>query len=150
MILLYKAPRAAIAAHAAADYPHEACGLLLGRREGEKMRVSEAVASPNLAADPARRFEIDPGLRLRLQKAARQGPEQVLGHYHSHPDGPARPSATDRAGIYEADLIWLIAAVTIDGLQDMAAYLPWADHGGFDKVDLNDAIEGRALNEFFL
>ncbi|MDA1100613.1 MAG: M67 family metallopeptidase [Proteobacteria bacterium] len=142
MILLPRAQRAAIAAHVAADYPREACGLLLGRWSGEKMLVSKAVASVNLAADPSHRFEIDPGLRLRLQKAARQGAEDVVGHYHSHPDGPARPSATDRASIHEVDMIWLIAAVAPQGLQDMAAYRPWPDQSGFDKLDLDDAIDG--------
>ena len=139
MIVLPRAPRAAIAAHVRADYPNEACGLLLGQRQSGTIVVSEAVASTNVAEDPAHRFAIDPGLRLRLQKAAREESEQVVGHYHSHPDGPARPSDTDRAGIYEADLVWLIAAVTRDGLQDIAAYQPWADCGGFDEVELNDA-----------
>ncbi|MBC8240685.1 MAG: M67 family metallopeptidase [Alphaproteobacteria bacterium] len=137
-IVLPGAPRAAIAAHVAADYPHEACGLLLGRRHSEHTLISQAVASPNLADDPGHRFEIDPGLRLRLQKAARDGQDEVLGHYHSHPDGPARPSATDRAGIYEVDLVWLIAAVTQAGLQDIAAFMPWADCGGFDDIELNE------------
>ena len=139
MILLSSAPRAAIAAHVAADYPLEACGLLLGRRNGEDLVISEAVASANLAEDPAHRFEVDPGLRLRLQKAARQGAGQVLGHYHSHPDGPARPSETDRAGIHEADLLWLIVAATLDGPPDIAAFMPWADCRGFDAVELADA-----------
>ncbi|MBT4167389.1 MAG: M67 family metallopeptidase [Rhodospirillaceae bacterium] len=138
MIVLPKAPRAAIATHAAADYPNEACGLLLGRRDGEDMIVSQAVASANVADEPSHRFAIDPGLRLRLQKAARTGTEQILGHYHSHPDGAAKPSKTDQAGIYEADLVWLIASVRGGQAGDIAAFMPWADCGGFDEIELRD------------
>lgn len=138
MIILPGAARAAIADHVAADYPNEACGLLLGRRQDERMVISRAVASPNISDQPARRFEVDPGLRMRLQKAARAGAEQILGHYHSHPDGAARPSKTDRAGIYEADLVWLIAAVKQGRLDGIAAFMPHADCGGFDEIELQE------------
>jgi proteasome lid subunit RPN8/RPN11 len=138
VIMLPSALRAAIAAHAAAEYPHEACGLLLGRRNGAGMVVSRAVASANLAAEPSYRFEIDPGLRLKLQKAARAGGDEVLGHYHSHPNGAAQPSASDRAGIYEADLVWLIAAVHKGHVEQIAAFMPWVDCAGFNELELNE------------
>jgi proteasome lid subunit RPN8/RPN11 len=136
VILLSPEPRAAIAAHAEADYPNEACGLLLGQRDGAEVCITEAVASANIADEPERRFEIDPGLRLRLQKAARDGGSQIVGHYHSHPNGAARPSETDRAGIFEADLVWLIAAVADGRLANLAAFLPQTGGGGFDAVTL--------------
>ena len=136
MILLSPELRAAIAAHAEADYPNEACGLLLGQRDGAEVCITEAVASANIADEPERRFEIDPGLRLRLQKAARDGGGQIVGHYHSHPNGAARPSETDRAGIFEADLVWLIAAVADGRLANLAAFLPQTGGGGFDAVTL--------------
>ncbi len=140
MIILPSEPRAAIASHAAADYPNEACGLLLGQRQGEDLIVSQAVASTNVTDEPSHRFAIDPGLRLRLQKAARTGSEEILGHYHSHPDGAARPSKTDRAGIYEADLVWLIASVKGGHMDKIAAFMPWADCGGFDEIELRDEL----------
>lgn len=136
MILLSPEPRAAIAAHAEAEFPNEACGLLLGQRDGAEVFITEAVASANIADEPRRRFEIDPGLRLCLQKAARKGGGQIVGHYHSHPNGAARPSETDRAGIFEADLVWLIAAVVNGRLANLAAFLPQAGGGGFDDVAL--------------
>jgi proteasome lid subunit RPN8/RPN11 len=65
-----------------------------------------------LAADGHNdRFEIDPRLRLRLQKELRPGPEAVIGVFHSHPDGPAQPSDTDLENAWEPELIWLITAV---------------------------------------
>ena len=136
MIRLAAEPRAAIAAHAERDFPNEACGLLLGRRNGDEVLITEAVASANIADQPARRFEIDPGLRLRLQKAEREGGGEVVGHYHSHPNGAARPSKTDCAKIFETNLVWLIAAVDGGRLAAIAAYLPKSGGGGFDDVAL--------------
>ncbi|MFP6749923.1 MAG: M67 family metallopeptidase [Alphaproteobacteria bacterium] len=138
MILLPTGPRAAIAAHVAADYPNEACGLLLGQKQDGQVLISQAVASANIADQPSHRFEIDPGLRLRLQKAARAGEAAVIGHYHSHPDGAARPSDTDRAGIFEADLVWLIVAVNKGRPREIAAFMPRAEGEGFDELELRE------------
>lgn len=137
MIQLPTAARAAITAHAEADFPNEACGLLLGRRLGDQILISDAVPSANTAAEPAHRFEIDPGLRLRLQKAARTGSGEIIGHYHSHPNGAAQPSATDRQGIFEVDLLWLIAAVRDGHLQQIGAFMPCADGSGFTEISLS-------------
>ena len=95
------------AARAAA--PQEACGLLLGRNESRRIVLSAYVPSPNIADDPTRRFEVDPAIRLRLQRETRDGGESMVGLYHSHPAGAAAPSATDRECLYEPGLVWLIA-----------------------------------------
>jgi proteasome lid subunit RPN8/RPN11 len=97
---------------AEAAHPEEACALLIGRRGlGLNFRVARVEFSPNVAADKARRFEIDPGLRIGLERELRGQAEQVIGVWHSHPNGLAEPSATDAAMIYEPDLVWLITAV---------------------------------------
>jgi predicted GIY-YIG superfamily endonuclease/proteasome lid subunit RPN8/RPN11 len=80
--LLVEASRAA---------PEECCGLLLGRGG----RITEALPAENVADDRLRRFEIDPMALLAAHKAARAGGPQVLGYYHSHPEGHPVPSATD-------------------------------------------------------
>ncbi|MGE5952327.1 MAG: Mov34/MPN/PAD-1 family protein, partial [Qipengyuania vulgaris] len=43
-------------------------------------------------------------------RGARQGGAQVLGYYHSHPNGLARPSATDEAMTTGQGLVWAIIA----------------------------------------
>lgn len=100
--------RAAILAATRAAAPAEACGLLVGR--GRRiLRVTRLVPAANLLAHVPGRFELDPLVRLRTERECRGGGERVIGHWHSHPDGPARPSATDLAMAYEPDLVWLIA-----------------------------------------
>jgi proteasome lid subunit RPN8/RPN11 len=84
--------------------PQECCGLLLG-----EATVEEARPAANVAADPRRRFEIDPQALVDAHRAARTGGPQVLGYYHSHPAGPAEPSATDRALAPGDGKLWAIA-----------------------------------------
>jgi len=89
----------------ASDSPdREICGLLLGAGG----RVEAVLPAPNVAADPARRFEIDPMVLLRAHKAARGGGQMVLGHYHSHPGGAARPSPCDAGQAHGDGALWLI------------------------------------------
>lgn len=107
---------AAIVRAARAAYPRECCGLLLGRSSGKDVQVDEAIASANLAsADRADRFEIDPALLLRLQRELRGTGQAVIGLYHSHPDGHARPSPADRALAWQPNWVWLIMAVRDGG-----------------------------------
>ena len=72
--------------------PEECCGLLLGRDA-----VEEARPAANVAAEPWRKFEIDPQALIDAHRAARADGPGLLGYYHSHPIGPPEPSATDRA-----------------------------------------------------
>ena len=125
----------AIERAAEAAYPEEACGLLVGSCAPEEgYRVSAVEASANVAEPPrTRRFEVDPKLRLRLERQLRESPDSVIGVYHSHPDGSAEPSETDRSMIFEPDMAWLITAV-VDGkagattgwrpTRDGSAFLP--------------------------
>lgn len=100
-----RAALAAIRTHAATARPDEACGLLVGRA-GE---VLEAVAAANVAADPQRRFEVDPATLLATHRAARSRGLAVIGCYHSHPQGLAEPSACDAARARDLGWLWLIA-----------------------------------------
>lgn len=94
-----------ILAHAAEAPEHEVCGLLLGHGG-----VVEAVRRcRNVAADPARRFEIDPAALIAAHREARSGAPKLIGHYHSHPGGRPVPSACD-AEMADPGAFWLIVA----------------------------------------
>ncbi len=100
------AVHAAILAAAARAAPDEACGLLLGTAA----HIHTAFPAANVAPDPAHHFEIDPAALIAAHRAARAGGPQVVGYYHSHPNGLARPSATDAASAARDGRIWAIAA----------------------------------------
>jgi len=98
--------KATLLAEAAAAFPLEACGLLLGAAGV----ITAAVPVRNVHPDPARHFELDPAALIAAHRAARAGGPQVLGYYHSHPTGLASPSATDRACASGDGRIWAIVA----------------------------------------
>ena len=85
---------------------HECCGLLRGAGD----RVIALELAQNVAADPARHFEIDPAALFSAGKDVRSGGIPVLGYFHSHPNGVAAPSATDIAQAAPDGRFWLIIA----------------------------------------
>lgn len=112
-----------ILGHLGEAMPNEGCGLLVGRAEGDTVEILEIAPSPNVAEETARAFEIDPGLRLKIQRAARDAGLEVVGHFHSHPNGEPRPSDCDREQArLEPDLVWLIMGLRWGGPQGLAAW----------------------------
>lgn len=103
--------------------PLECCGVLLGAGG----RIGQAVPAANVHADPARHFEIDPAVLIAAHRAARAGGPQVLGYYHSHPNGRAGPSDEDFAMAERAGRFWAIIA--------NGAVLWWRDGAnGFERL----------------
>lgn len=90
--------------HAARSHPEEACGLLLG----EGLRIVKYVPAANVHAQPRTHFEIDPIALIDAHKAARAGGSAIAGYFHSHPLGPARPSARDSAMAAHDGAVWAI------------------------------------------
>ena len=83
--------------HSVRDYPHECCGLLLGRFETDAKVVRETYPISNAREESAKRnrFLIEPEELMRGERYARSKELEVIGFYHSHPDSPARPSQYD-------------------------------------------------------
>lgn len=130
-----------ILGQAAEAYPAEACGLLIGRRQDEARLVDEVRPCRNLLARELRdRFEIDPGERLEATRQARPLGREIVGHYHSHPDGQAVPSATDKSMMYEPELAWLIVSWP-EGR--MAAFRPSPEKEDFEPAELVIATDER-------
>ena len=114
MILQIEASLMKVMADAAeAAWPAEACGLIVGRGRGQLIRVTAVVPAPNLMSDTSDRFELDPSARIRLEVELRDrgGKDRIVGHYHSHTDGTADPSGTDRQMAVEPDMAWVIVGV---------------------------------------
>ena len=107
----------AMAEEARAAYPEECCGVMTGIVRAGRARVTRVIAVANVAPAGQRRrfFELDPAALFHVQRglrAARRGGgrETIIGYYHSHPGGLARPSTADLAGAIEPGRVWLVAA----------------------------------------
>ena len=95
---------AALERAAAKAHPQEACGILLG--EGNCITAFQP--TQNVYPAPETHFEIDPQALIDAHRKARSGGPQVLGYFHSHPKGPAAPSAKDAEMAAGDGAIWAI------------------------------------------
>lgn len=110
--------RRAIVAHARRDRPLECCGLLIGRGRN----VIAALPAANLARSTVR-YRLDPRVHIDARRWLRQCEPalEILGCYHSHPNGPARPSPTDVSEAAYPD--WVYVIVGLRGSRtDLAAF----------------------------
>lgn len=100
--------RGAVVADALRAAPRECCGLLIGRGE----EIVCAVPVPNRARG-AGRYRVDPRMHLAWQRLLRDTVPrlEVAGAYHSHPGGPARPSARDVAEAHDPRWIHVIVGL---------------------------------------
>ncbi len=102
----------AVRAHGEETYPHECCGVLLGRATDAANTVEAAVRAGNTRVDSAHnRYNIAPAELIRIQREARGEGWDIVGFYHSHPDHPARWSATDFAEAHWLGCSYVITAV---------------------------------------
>ena len=111
MIALTEAQARQIRAEAAAGYPNEICGFLIGSVSRAQKIVTQLLPLANaweavgetfaeLGADfmtgsQRRRFAIPPDAFYQADKSARAEGRDILGFYHSHPDDFAVPSEYD-------------------------------------------------------
>ena len=114
-------------AFALQGYPRETCGLLLGVRMGDEHAVTEVRRARNLNVERAEdRYELDPDDFLAADREARAGGLDIVGIWHSHPDHPARPSATDRDGAWPG---WSYVIVSV-GREGVGEIRSWRLNGG--------------------
>jgi proteasome lid subunit RPN8/RPN11 len=69
---------------------------MIGTVEGDDRIVHTFRKCNNLNTERARdRYEMDPMCILKTQREFENGPWDIIGIYHSHPDHPSRASQTD-------------------------------------------------------
>ncbi len=114
--------RARLKAWACTSYPHEACGLLIGRSVGACNAVVDVRQARNLRTERAHdRYEIDPQDFLAADRDARHRHLELVGVWHTHPDHPARPSSTDLAAAWP-QWSYVILAVGQAGVSEMTSW----------------------------
>ena len=126
----------AIASHARAEQPRECCGLLIGADH----LIIEAIPTPNVAADPVRRFEIPPVEHIRQMRRCRTLSAEtgrrhdVAGAYHSHPRSAPAPSATDLEQAFGEFLYLIVGPVVDAGEIEIRAYR--LENGAFEPITI--------------
>ncbi|MCD0280452.1 C40 family peptidase [Xanthomonas melonis] len=96
----------AIKAHVVAEFPREACGLVVSTAVGERY-----VPCRNTAETTSEHFRLP---AEDYAEAEDQG--EILALVHSHPNAPATPSDADRVMCELSELTWHIVSVgQVDG-----------------------------------
>ncbi|MHB8719128.1 MAG: M67 family metallopeptidase [Candidatus Dormibacteria bacterium] len=125
---------------AAAAYPHEGCGVLIGHLAStDRVTVVAATSGRNLNTERARdRYLLDPADIVRADREARQRGLDVVGFWHSHPDHPARPSQfdTDHAWV---DYVYIIVNSHASGTGDLNAFALEGEGAPFAALTLDVA-----------
>ncbi len=110
MIKLNKADFEKILAHARAEAPVEACGLIAGRIEDGNELIDKVYILTNV--DHAEEhFTLDPKEQLAAVKDMRANGLVPLGNWHSHPVSPSRPSQEDKRLAYDSRASYLILSL---------------------------------------
>jgi len=98
--------------HGEETYPHECCGVLLGRvDDGARLVTSVAPCGNTRDDSPRNRYNIDPRELIHIQREGHERGEDIIGFYHSHPDHPAQWSATDFAEAHWYGCSYVITSV---------------------------------------
>jgi proteasome lid subunit RPN8/RPN11 len=124
-------------------YPFEGCGLLLGPYAAEK-RVERVVRLENKLREEGRGrfdFTFSPQEFAQAQLAAERENLDIVGIYHTHPDHPPRPSATDASQPMLAGWINVIASVHGGTFKEAKAWWRETDadpfvESGFQVLDV--------------
>ena len=108
-----------IVAHARADHPDEACGIIAGPAGSDAptrlVRMLNAERSPTF-------YRFDSGEQLRLYRQLDAADEEVIVVYHSHTGTEAYPSRTDIAYAGEPQAHYLLVSTRDPDAEEIRSY----------------------------
>jgi proteasome lid subunit RPN8/RPN11 len=110
MISLSRENYEKMVAHARAELPNEACGLLAGLLEEDGKKVLEVYLLTN-TDHSNEHFSLDPKEQLTAIKDMRARGLRPLGNWHSHPESPSRPSEEDKRLAYDSSASYMILSL---------------------------------------
>lgn len=138
MITLSREHEDAIRRQGEAEYPHECCGLLIGKIDADNRKtVVEIYPVSNAREEAAKhnRSLILPDEFVRGERHARALGLDIIGNYHSHPDHTAEPSKFD---LDHAWPTWSYVIVSIGAgrARDLRSWEMRADRSRFDEEEI--------------
>lgn len=140
-VVLPREIRDALLAHARAEAPNEACGIVVGDRPAaDGGRALRWIPLANPLASPYR-YAIDPDDLLRLTIETDDADEVFWAIVHSHVASPARPSPTDLREAHYPDALYVLVSLDpreADPTTGTPSLRPWRIvDGGVHEVALS-------------
>lgn len=124
----------AIEAHGESTYPNEGAGFLLGRQEGDLLRIEAVLPIINKWEEDEQyhRYVLTPADYSRAEIEAMMREVDVVGVFHSHPDHVAEPSIWDRDWAVP-NMSYFISSIVKGHAADTFSWRLREDHSGFDS-----------------
>ena len=114
-------------AHARAEVPNEACGLLAGDL---KAGVASAYHPARNAEASPLRYDVHPDDLVRIVFGIEDAGEDLVGIFHSHTHTPAVPSPTDLRTAQYPDAFYVLATLSDPDAGPADALRAWRIIGG--------------------
>ncbi|MDV7356990.1 Mov34/MPN/PAD-1 family protein [Rhodococcus sp. NPDC019609] len=109
----------AMVAHARADHPDEACGVIAGPEGSD--RPERHIPMINAERSPTF-YRFDSGEQLRVWRAMEEADEVPVVIYHSHTATEAYPSRTDISFASEPDAHYVLISTRNPDSHDLRSY----------------------------
>ncbi len=136
MLSIESRPFAEMKAHAEATYPNECVGAMIGTTTDGNKVVESALQLENSAEGSQRAYyQLSPDHLMKADRAAREQGKEMIGIYHSHPDGDAYFSETD----LKNSCPWysfVVLSIQKGKFDHANSWLPDADQSHADKEEL--------------
>jgi proteasome lid subunit RPN8/RPN11 len=117
----------AVMAHARAELPNEACGLISGSLATG--RATTFHPARNVEASPLR-YNVHPEDLVHITFAIEDAGEDLVAIFHSHTRSAPVPSATDRRTAMYAEPFYLLATLADPDAPPARALRAWKIHRG--------------------
>ena len=111
-----------VLAHARAELPNEACGLLSGSAGDGAATTFHPARN---AEESPLRYDVHPADLVRITFAIEDAGEDLVAIFHSHTRSPAVPSATDLRTAMYPDAVYLLASLADPVAQPDVALRAW-------------------------
>ncbi len=92
--------------HALSELPNECCGVLTGTAN----RATQVFCMKSVPASPDAYF-MDPEQQVEVFSRMHQRGENLVGIYHSHPEGPDIPSGSDLQFAFHPESAYIILSL---------------------------------------
>lgn len=129
----------AILAHARADHPDEACGIIAGPEGSD--RPTRLVPMTNAERSPTF-YRFDSGEQLRLYRELDAAGEEIVVVYHSHTGTEAYPSRTDISYAGEPQAHYVLVSTRDPETHEFRSYRIVDGQVREETVEIIPATEG--------
>jgi len=109
-LVLTEAQRQLLSRESTSNSPNEACALLFGKKENDKLIVRDVFLSKNVEESPVNFTISNEQLILGYKEAEEKGLD-VIGIFHSHTNSEPYPSVTDKKFMEINPVAWVIFSV---------------------------------------